>query len=209
MNRIDSILHKLSKIQDDEEYIREEFELVRNFCIEQDFNLTDPEIKSIKAIGMDEYYDEWRRDALKEHFEDKFAIISTISAEDKWKKGDKQFFVLRADGIAVYAFEYSCFIDAMMDAEFFGLKRDENDYKENLFIENVIEITQKYICMVMNHVITMPEDHFEANNTIAQIAKEFETKFPKWKIDSGELDYIEEIEKYSEKRFMEKFGENE
>ena len=55
----------------------------------------------------------------------------------------------------------------------------------------------------------MPENHFDANNAIIRIAKEFEEKYPYETSWDGELDYIEEIEKYSEKRLMEKFGENE
>lgn len=41
-------------------------------------------------------------------------------------------------------------------------------------MEDIIEITQKYTCMVLNKVITMPEDHFDVNNAIIRIAKEFE-----------------------------------
>lgn len=72
-------------------------------------------------------------------------------------------------------------------------------------MENIIEITQKYTCMVLNKVITMPDDHFDANNAITQIAKDFEKKYPSWLFEE-ELDYYEEIDKYAEKRLMEEFG---
>lgn len=74
-------------------------------------------------------------------------------------------------------------------------------------MEDIIEITQKYTCMVLNKVITMPENHFDANNAIIRIAKEFEEKYPYETSWDGELDYIEEIEKYAEKRLSEEFGE--
>lgn len=73
-------------------------------------------------------------------------------------------------------------------------------------MENIIEITQKYTCMVLNKVIAMPEDHFDANNVIIRIAKDFEKKYPYETSWNGELDYIEEIEKYAEKKLIEEFG---
>lgn len=73
-------------------------------------------------------------------------------------------------------------------------------------MENIIEITQKYTCMVLNKIITMPEDHYDANTAIICIAKEFEKKYPYETSLDGELDYIEEIEKYAEKRLIEEFG---
>lgn len=72
--------------------------------------------------------------------------------------------------------------------------------------ENIIEITMKYACMVMNKVINPPEDSMDAKSTIVHLAKEFEENFPPEYWDGEPLDYLEEIEKFAEKRLLEEFG---
>lgn len=63
MNELDKIIEKLSaSIEDDEEYMTEEFETVRNYCIERKFDLSEDEMKTIKSIGLDSWIDDWRDD---------------------------------------------------------------------------------------------------------------------------------------------------
>lgn len=82
--------------------------------------------------------------------------------------------------------------------------------KENncvtLLEENIIEITMKYACMVMNKVINLPEDSMDAKAAIVHLAKEFEENFPPEYWDGEPLDYLEEIEKFAERRLLEEFG---
>lgn len=63
MNELDKIIEKLSSsIEDDREYMEEEFEIVRDYCIKRKFKLTEDEMKTIKSIGLESWIEEWRND---------------------------------------------------------------------------------------------------------------------------------------------------
>ena len=60
----------------------------------------------------------------------------------------------------------------------------------------------------MNKVINPPEDSMDAKAAIVHLAKEFEENFPPEYWDGEPLDYLEEIEKFAERRLLEEFGWN-
>ena len=63
MNELDRISKDLSETsEDDQKYMKEEFETVRNYCIERKFKLSEDEMKTIKSIGLESWIEEWRND---------------------------------------------------------------------------------------------------------------------------------------------------
>lgn len=63
MNELDRIIKDLSEsIEDDQKYMKEEFETVRNYCIERKFKLSEDEMKTIKSICLESWIEEWRND---------------------------------------------------------------------------------------------------------------------------------------------------
>lgn len=63
MNELDRIIKDLfESIEDDQKYMQEEFEAVRNYCIEWKFKLSEDEMKTIKSIGLESWIEEWRND---------------------------------------------------------------------------------------------------------------------------------------------------
>lgn len=63
MNELDRIIKDLSEsIEDDQKYMKEEFETVRNYCIERKFKLLEDEMRTIKSIGLESWIEEWRND---------------------------------------------------------------------------------------------------------------------------------------------------
>ena len=63
MNELDRIIKDLSEsIEDDQKYMEEEFETVRDYCIGRKFELSEDEIKTIKSIGLESWIEEWRND---------------------------------------------------------------------------------------------------------------------------------------------------
>lgn len=66
MNELDRIIKDLfESIEDDQKYMQEEFEAVRNYCIERKFKLSEDEMKTIKSIGLESWIEEWRNDYVK------------------------------------------------------------------------------------------------------------------------------------------------
>lgn len=63
MNELDRIIKDLSEsIEDDQKYMKEEFETVRNYCIKREFKLSEDEMRTIKSIGLESWIEEWRND---------------------------------------------------------------------------------------------------------------------------------------------------
>lgn len=63
MNELDRIIKDLSEsIEDDQKYMEEEFETVRNYCIKREFKLSEDEMKTIKSIGLEDWIEGWRND---------------------------------------------------------------------------------------------------------------------------------------------------
>ena len=61
MNELDRIIKDLSEsIEDDQKYMEEEFEAVRDYCIKREFKLSEDEMKTIKSIGLEDWIEEWR-----------------------------------------------------------------------------------------------------------------------------------------------------
>ena len=81
-------------------------------------------------------------------------------------------------------------------------------------LENVIEITWMFDSLEKNKEIKSWDnliDEFYGSDGIKSeiiaIAKEFEEKYPYNTVwENGDLDYLEEIEKYAKKRLIEIFG---
>lgn len=63
MNELDRIIKDLfESIEDDQKYMEEEFEAVRDYCIKREFKLSEDEMKTIKSIGLEDWIEEWRSD---------------------------------------------------------------------------------------------------------------------------------------------------
>lgn len=63
MNKLDNILNELSSIiTDDQEYMEREFEVVRKYCEERNFELSEDELKTIRAIGLEDWIADWRNE---------------------------------------------------------------------------------------------------------------------------------------------------
>ena len=60
MNELEKILNELSSIIDDQEYMEKEFEVVREYCNERNFELSEDELKTIKTIGLEDWIADWR-----------------------------------------------------------------------------------------------------------------------------------------------------
>lgn len=81
-------------------------------------------------------------------------------------------------------------------------------------LEDVIEITWMFDSLVdsgkiksWDEILDQEDGSTGIKNTIKEIAQEFEKKFPfetTW--EDTELDYIEEIERFSEKKLIEMYG---
>ena len=60
MNELDKIIKELSFIEDDQKYMETEFEAVRDFCEERNFQLSEDEKNTIKSIGLEDWIEDWR-----------------------------------------------------------------------------------------------------------------------------------------------------
>ena len=60
MNELEKILNELSSIIDDQEYMEKEFEAVREYCKERNFELSEDELKIIRTIGLEDWIADWR-----------------------------------------------------------------------------------------------------------------------------------------------------
>ena len=61
MNELDKIIQELSFIEDDQKYMETEFEAVRDFCEERNFQLSEDEENTIKSIGLEDWIEDWRK----------------------------------------------------------------------------------------------------------------------------------------------------
>ena len=61
MNELDKIIQELSFIEDDQKYMETEFESVREFCEERNFQLSEDEKNTIKSIGLEDWIEDWRK----------------------------------------------------------------------------------------------------------------------------------------------------
>ena len=61
MNELDKIIQELSFIEDDQKYMETEFEAVRDFCEERNFQLSEDEKNTIKSIGLEDWIEDWRK----------------------------------------------------------------------------------------------------------------------------------------------------
>ena len=61
MNELDKIIKELSFIEDDQKYMETEFEAVRDFCEERNFQLSEDEENTIKSIGLEDWIEDWRK----------------------------------------------------------------------------------------------------------------------------------------------------
>ena len=60
-NDLDKIIEKLnSEIEDDQRYMEEEYEAVRDYCEKKNFELTDDEVSTIRSLGMESWIETWR-----------------------------------------------------------------------------------------------------------------------------------------------------
>ena len=59
MNELEKILNELSSIIDDQEYMEKEFEVVREYCKERNFELSEDELKTIRTIGLEDWIADW------------------------------------------------------------------------------------------------------------------------------------------------------
>lgn len=125
MGRLGEIIDIALK-QNHTEAIKTEFTLTREYCIEKNFNMSDTEMALIEGMGLGEWFTRWENDELMKKFKD-FQIIPTLDAEAFWENGERGFYVLKKDGTAVPAQDYNCFIDALMDSVFFGVKKGERN----------------------------------------------------------------------------------
>lgn len=63
MNKLDKILNELSSTTtDDQQYMEREFEVVREYCKERNFELSEDELKTIRAIGLEDWIADWRNE---------------------------------------------------------------------------------------------------------------------------------------------------
>lgn len=62
MNELNKIINELSSITDDQEYMEREFEVVREYCKECNFELSEDELKIIRAIGLEDWIADWRNE---------------------------------------------------------------------------------------------------------------------------------------------------
>lgn len=62
MNELNKILNELSSITDDQQYMEKEFEVVREYCKEHNFELSEHELKTIMAIGLEDWIADWRNE---------------------------------------------------------------------------------------------------------------------------------------------------
>ena len=125
MGRLGEIIDIALK-QNYEESIKTEFTLTREYCIEKNFNMSDTEMTLIEGMGLGEWFTRWKNDELMKKFKG-FQIIPTLDAEAMWEKGERDFYVLREDGTAVLVQDYNCFIDALMDSVFWGVKKGDRN----------------------------------------------------------------------------------
>ena len=61
MNELDKIIQELSFIEDDQKYMEAEFESVREFCEERNFQLSEDEKNTIKSIGLEDWIEDWMK----------------------------------------------------------------------------------------------------------------------------------------------------
>ena len=61
MNELDKIIKELSFIEDDQKYMETEFEAVRDFCEERNFQLSEDEKNTIKSIGLEDWIEDWMK----------------------------------------------------------------------------------------------------------------------------------------------------
>lgn len=115
----------------------------------------------------------------------------------KKKVGD----FMKDKSCGLYVHTYKCG-EADCDGCLYSYKTKGN----NLIVENAIEITQIYIRMVEEKRIVPPVDSRDANEEIKYISRAFEDKFPYEDSWDGEMDYIEEITKFTETKLKEAFG---
>ena len=47
--------------------MEEEFEAVRDYCIKREFKLSEDEMKTIKSIGLEDWFEEWRNKNMEEY----------------------------------------------------------------------------------------------------------------------------------------------
>jgi len=76
----------------------------------------------------------------------------------------------------------------------------------NALLENAIEITWIWEALCMQRKVKRPEDSRNTIASIQKIAKDFEKKFSFGTSWNGDLDYIEEIEKFAEEKLVKEYG---
>jgi hypothetical protein len=60
VSRLAELLSEIDKIDDDTEFMKKEFEFVREYCKEKDFNLSEDDMNTVMSRGLGDWVSDWK-----------------------------------------------------------------------------------------------------------------------------------------------------
>ena len=62
MEKLKELLINIDKIEDDQEFVEKENEVIRQYCIDNNFNITEDDMNEIIQRGMEDAYAYWKEE---------------------------------------------------------------------------------------------------------------------------------------------------
>lgn len=59
MNELDKLLVEVDKIEDDDKWLKVEYDTVQQYCEDKNYEMTEDEMETIRSRGLEEPFESW------------------------------------------------------------------------------------------------------------------------------------------------------